>query len=250
MGIKLMITTVFLCITVISTSPVWNRSLEIRLQSVENHTDNIHSQISYLKENDEDILTRLEMNTNQINILSNAQATNLKYYRETSNKSMKKLDSLTQKYDSLLEKYETLENKISKLNQCPPGWFPYMNSCYILKKEAVDWFQARKWCRNNQAKLVEYSDMDEVTFVLSTARSYHYWGTSAWAGFWVGANDLQHEGVFKWSSSNINLHWRYWLPGQPDSISVDEDCIMTLVNNKGKWNDAPCELKLNFVCEK
>jgi hypothetical protein len=98
---------------VISTSPVWNRSLEIRLQSVENHTDNIQSQISYLKYNDEDILTRLAMNTNLINILSNALATNLKYYQETSNKSicMKQLDSLTQKYDSLLEKYETLETR-------------------------------------------------------------------------------------------------------------------------------------------
>ncbi|XP_060571127.1 low affinity immunoglobulin epsilon Fc receptor-like [Ruditapes philippinarum] len=246
MGIKLMITTVFLCITVISTSPVWNRSLEIRLQSVENHTDNIQSQMSYLKENDEDIWTRLAMNTNLINILSNAQATNLKNYRETSNNSicMKQLDSLTQKYDSLLEKYETLENK-----KCPSGWFPYMNSCYILKKEAVDWFQAQEWCKKNEAKLVEYSDMDEVTFVLSTARSYHYWGTRNWAGFWVGATDLQHEGVFKWSSSHNNLHFNYWLQGQPDKISVDEDCMVTQVNQQGKWNYAPCKGKLNFVCE-
>jgi hypothetical protein len=119
-----------------------------------------------------------------------------------------------------------------------------------LKKEAVDWYQAQEWCQKNDAKLVEYSDMDEVTFVISTAKAYRNWRTIDWAGFWVGAHDLQHEGVFKWSTSHIQVHFNYWLPGQPDSNSVDEDCMMTLVNKQGKWNDAPCDRKLYFVCEK
>jgi hypothetical protein len=153
--------------------------------------------VSNFQNYDADILNCLETCNNFVWNISQILFPKVKQCQEVSNKSIEKTDSLTQKYEILFKKYEALEKEISKLNQCPPGWFPYMNSCYILKKEAADWFQARKWCRNNQAKLVEYSDMDEVTFVLSTARSYHYWGTSDWARFWVGANDHQHEGDFK-----------------------------------------------------
>ncbi|XP_060571129.1 low affinity immunoglobulin epsilon Fc receptor-like [Ruditapes philippinarum] len=254
MEIKLMLAIVFLCTAVISATAGSNRSLEVNLQSllqsVGNHIDNIESQISNLKDFDKDTGSRLAMNTNETNILRDAQSTNMKRYQETSNKCIEKTDSLTQKYEILLKKYEALETKISKLNQCPTSWFPYMNSCYILKKEAADWYQAQEWCQKNEAKLVEYSDMDEVTFVLSKAKADHYWDTSNWVGFWVGANDLQKEGVFKWSTSRIRVHLENWLPGQPDKISSEEDCMQTLVNQQGKWNDAPCDRKLNFMCEK
>jgi hypothetical protein len=139
----------------ISATALSNISSEVNLQSVWNHIDNIDSQISNLTDFDKYIGSKLATNENGINILSDA----LQHFQETSNKCIEKTDSLTQKYEILLKKYEalaakTLTAKISKPKHCQSGWFPYMNSCYILMKEEVDWFQARKWCRNNRAKLV------------------------------------------------------------------------------------------------
>ncbi|XP_021371884.1 mannose-binding protein-like [Mizuhopecten yessoensis] len=61
---------------------------------------------------------------------------------------------------------------------------------------------------------------------------------------YVGATDKQTEGLYLWSTgANLTTNW---LPGEPNSFRVEEDCVVVL--NTG-FNDFPCEEKANFVCE-
>lgn len=166
--------------------------------------------------------------------------------------SAEEISDLQFQLSVLNAKYESLQHKVNELTGCPPQWYLFLDSCYYLSPLKHDWFSALDWCRIKDGYLVEYSSMAEVKFVQVMAETQTTWSNNVWDGFWVGANDSDVEGKWKTSYGGTELSEgvQFWLYGQPDSISVDEDCMLSLVNRNGRWNDAPCSRHLKFVCEK
>jgi cysteine-rich repeat protein len=64
---------------------------------------------------------------------------------------------------------------------------------------------------------------------------------------WIGANDLQTEGSFGWSSGDA---WGYtlWAVGEPDDSDGSNDCV--IINADGEWRDWDCSAQLGYVCER
>lgn len=64
---------------------------------------------------------------------------------------------------------------------------------------------------------------------------------------WIGLNDQEEEGQFKWENSNLPVTFSNWLPGQPDG-NEHKNCVDMLQD--GTWNDRYCTHNNFFVCER
>ena len=64
---------------------------------------------------------------------------------------------------------------------------------------------------------------------------------------WIGANDIEKEGTFVWTDGT-QVTTTYWYPGQP--YGTNSDCVRTNYKEEGGWNDAPCDEKMIFLCQK
>jgi hypothetical protein len=68
---------------------------------------------------------------------------------------------------------------------------------------------------------------------------------------WTGGNDIEVEGQYRWSFSNVTLNFTSWRPNQPSVISprraLPENCIDLTKN--GGWNDKVCSYLSSFICE-
>ena len=71
---------------------------------------------------------------------------------------------------------------------------------------------------------------------------------------WLGVNDIDEEGQFKYRSDNSTLVFENWNSYEPNDIYDNEDCAVVSEGHDGidteKWNDIPCDEVLPFVCEK
>ena len=71
---------------------------------------------------------------------------------------------------------------------------------------------------------------------------------------WLGSNDLEVEGTFKYSAgpeAGSNVVFFAWGGGQPDNAGDNEDCMqlweaLPLPNNQ---NDRPCSVLMPYVIE-
>ncbi|VDI73478.1 Hypothetical predicted protein [Mytilus galloprovincialis] len=64
---------------------------------------------------------------------------------------------------------------------------------------------------------------------------------------WLGGTDMDSEGNWIWDDSKTPLNLTFWRPGEPNDAGGEEDC---LASHTGVWNDIPCTLEAQFVCEK
>ena len=67
--------------------------------------------------------------------------------------------------------------------------------------------------------------------------------------FWLGASDLQTEGVWSWTRGNDRFQYKYWQVGEPNNEGGNENCLAFGHSTGFKWNDINCQNKLNFICE-
>ena len=58
--------------------------------------------------------------------------------------------------------------------------------------------------------------------------------------FWLGASDLESEGVFRWFYDGQELSRDMWSPGEPGTSDTEENCVQ-LDHNRVKFSDADCE---------
>lgn len=56
--------------------------------------------------------------------------------------------------------------------------------------------------------------------------------------FWIGMNDLEQEGVWRWSSGEP-LVFQNWAPGEPNDHLGVEDVAHVMADQQGRWNDGP-----------
>jgi hypothetical protein len=68
------------------------------------------------------------------------------------------------------------------------------------------------------------------------------------AYYLIGLNDIQEEGNWVWIGSKTQASYINWRPTEPNN-GVDENCVV-IDGTVGQWNDTPCHLAYNYICEK
>merc|ERR1711957_199865 len=63
---------------------------------------------------------------------------------------------------------------------------------------------------------------------------------------WIGLNDQEKEGSYKWMGVAKGNNFRSWNKGEPNN-SRNEDCVEMF--KSGKWNDLKCSTPRPFFCQ-
>ncbi|XP_048727620.2 perlucin-like isoform X2 [Ostrea edulis] len=129
--------------------------------------------------------------------------------------------------------------------QCPSGWKHRGNSCYAFFLDVPDgWTEAMLYCRALNAKLVEIETEMENEFLRIYLMDHGYTKY-----FWIGLTDALVEGRWVWETTQTTPTYTNWGPGEPNDSEHHEDCVH-MYPSSFHWNDAPCNNKYSFICEK
>ncbi|XP_075759110.1 CD209 antigen-like protein C isoform X2 [Pelodiscus sinensis] len=126
---------------------------------------------------------------------------------------------------------------------CPYQWISNNRSCYFFSQTAQSWNQSRKECQKEQADLVVIVDREEQDFLAKKQN---------WVEYWIGLTDAKQEALWTWvDGTTLNPMESFWDSPQPDNYLNNEDCAsLTSKQNLHNWNDAPCNKRYFYICEK
>ncbi|CAG2197847.1 unnamed protein product [Mytilus edulis] len=126
---------------------------------------------------------------------------------------------------------------------CPPSWDLFEGNCYLVSQDQKYWHDSKVYCEEQQSMLVEVISENENNFLKGMA-------DEDMAFYWIGATDIDTEGVWIWDKSQTVLTFTDWFPGQPDSNFDNQNCLQLVKKFGYKWDDFPCERLHAFICEK
>ena len=71
----------------------------------------------------------------------------------------------------------------------------------------------------------------------------------ATGGYWLGFNDIDAEGQWKWSNGEPST-WTNWKHPEPNNAGSNEHCLRVYMGqHKGKWLDTRCNERVAYVCK-
>ena len=124
----------------------------------------------------------------------------------------------------------------------------FSSSSYAVFDKKRNWSDALSFCQRIGADLVKIESQGENEFINAT------WLLSL-EKMWIGLNDLEVEGVWKWSdSTNLDVYsnWGYREP----SKGKNQHCVVLIRGFMredffdAQWNDVRCERTFFYLCEK
>ncbi|XP_078526206.1 hepatic lectin-like [Lissotriton helveticus] len=132
---------------------------------------------------------------------------------------------------------------------CPTDWLLYNGKCYFFSQNTLTWDGSRSECLTSQADLLIINDQMEQLFISNKTKN---------ESLWIGLTDRDQEGVWKWVKGLSLQSEAFWGCNQPDNSDNSgnaEDCatvgsITYCGGASSRWNDARCEKKYKFICEK
>ena len=132
----------------------------------------------------------------------------------------------------------------------PPDYVQVGGEHYYISDKPLSWSLAQYSCMNKEGEqnlseqsihfpapghLIELPTTEKLTrlqrFLLTRATN---------RTFWLGASDLESEGIFRWFYDGAELSRDMWSPGEPGRSDTEENCVQldqTLV----RFSDADCE---------
>jgi hypothetical protein len=128
----------------------------------------------------------------------------------------------------------------SRGRECPPlSW--YVNGkCYRLTDAAANWEESQQRCKayGDTFNLASFHSQEDFFWVTTMLRIR----TGIDQIFWLGLNDIEKEGNFKWIDGT-NVDYVEWQQMEPNDRIGAEDCVVSHWP-KGemvvRWNDVPC----------
>uniref|UniRef100_A0A4W3GGY2 C-type lectin domain-containing protein n=1 Tax=Callorhinchus milii TaxID=7868 RepID=A0A4W3GGY2_CALMI len=123
------------------------------------------------------------------------------------------------------------------------GWNLIVQNCKSLK-QIIFYFKATCALVVAEATLPSIHTEKQNDFLhdlVSNATKHHD------RPFWIGFNDINVEGNFKWSDGS-KINFINWYNEVPDDFNEHEDCVHMNHHIPKKWNDLPCDEKLPYVC--
>jgi len=126
---------------------------------------------------------------------------------------------------------------------CPCTVQTFRDHSYLLCPGGNEWTEARDACRAVGYDLLTVDDsLENEAMAESIAASLG--GADTWMGF----NDRDDEGVWRWQSGG-GTGYTHWDSDQPDNAWLREDCALFWHDASGLWNDANCDDDAAYVCE-
>ncbi|XP_062598632.1 perlucin-like [Saccostrea cucullata] len=144
-----------------------------------------------------------------------------------------------------------IEKGYTQVDTCRGGWEFFQESCYYFGTQKATWPEAEAYCMSMNSMLTEIETNVENNFLESRLRAIHNHTSTTdqnEVSYWLGGNDIEIEGVFKWVKSDAPLIFTDWNPGQPDDAN-GEDCMELRGAFHYHWNDLPCTVPHHFICE-
>uniref|UniRef100_A0A7M5UY77 C-type lectin domain-containing protein n=1 Tax=Clytia hemisphaerica TaxID=252671 RepID=A0A7M5UY77_9CNID len=152
------------------------------------------------------------------------------------------------------------EERACNTNPCPgcrSGWTQRDHECFMYIPTQRTWSDAESDCVVKGGHLVTVYNGDRKQFIIDTFLK------ASNTEIWIGMNDRDTEGVFKWVSGVMYVagqnYYDDWGPDEPNNMDQtpfgypgqDEDCVQmkTQDNFQWRWNDELCESNLSYVCE-
>ncbi|XP_034543082.1 CD209 antigen-like protein A [Notolabrus celidotus] len=173
----------------------------------------------------------------------NAQARDKNLLENRISELNNMIKTVQEERDRLRVRVRELEGCLSD-SSCPAGWKEINSRCYFLSTESKTWQDSRNYCQSQAADLVVINSMQEQ-------RALYRLDGDSYLLFWIGLHDT--AGTFRWVDGSA-LAAPFWQSGQPDHGGPNniEDCVEMYHRSPelANWNDARCEDKRKWLCEK
>jgi glucose/arabinose dehydrogenase len=104
----------------------------------------------------------------------------------------------------------------------------YNGDRYFLTSGALTWEQAQAEAQSRGGNLVTINNAAEETWLRQT------FGTTE--GFWIGINDRDVEGQFRWVSGEA-VTYTNWAPGEPNNWQGNQDFGRMNFGSSRRWDD-------------
>ena len=112
---------------------------------------------------------------------------------------------------------------------CEEGWEKHNNHCYYWVTEKMNWTTAEDFCQEEGGHLASVSSNETMGFVLLGAHSRNL------KYIWLGGNDVEQEGVWKWTDCttwDLELWGTTGQPDKPDRFTIVPDFVKSDIINK------------------
>merc|ERR1711864_68140 len=124
--------------------------------------------------------------------------------------------------------------------KCPDAWWTFGNSCYHNSGAAMNWADARRYCLEIGAYLVEIDTEEEETALLGAFNVYD-------EDYWIGLTDQESEGEWIWADLGAPPKYTAWSAGEPNG-GEEENCAVLFdayednhLDIRPLWIDANCD---------
>ncbi|XP_055865612.1 C-type lectin lectoxin-Lio2-like [Biomphalaria glabrata] len=118
--------------------------------------------------------------------------------------------------------------------------------CYKIFYTMLNWQDSQMECFKNffRGILAEPRTNDEIDKLWNLLKSKSI-NTA-----WIGANDINKESNFIWSSDNSSFLNSTWMLSQPDDSGKNEDCVEIRTDRESKYtNDNQCTVRSHHLCQ-
>lgn len=124
----------------------------------------------------------------------------------------------------------------------------YLYKFVIIQQEWLSWPDAEIYCHEVESgHLLSISGPRENSVILKHTQALRR--TYGYSRLWIGANDFQSVGQFRWIDGSP-FNYTRWARGQPTRNRVDADCVSTTIYPySGNWYADNCLYQKPFACK-
>ncbi|PVD31937.1 hypothetical protein C0Q70_07363 [Pomacea canaliculata] len=185
--------------------------------------------LSGLQQITSDLRTTLTSNVQKLTNLTSKtelRVSELEKKLSAIHNTLNRLETNTNKLLKAIRSYMSAIYKATPEAQCllKTGYVWYQRTCLKVSTTCEKYATAKANCEADGAHLydVKYPVLDEerVRFAVKQAGL-----SSTPIAFWVGGNDLEVEGDYRWSDGTPLPSFKLWETGQPSDNDDGEDCI-------------------------
>ncbi|XP_016997649.2 C-type lectin 37Da-like [Drosophila takahashii] len=116
---------------------------------------------------------------------------------------------------------------------------------YLIVREDVNWYAAYESCRQKDAFLISFDDLEELNLI-----AQYLVDTDADVSYWTSGADLAEQDKHKWFSNGRALSSDLWLPGEPNNSGNVERCVEFGIRLEVPGlNDRNCIRLNSYICK-
>ncbi|CAG2215091.1 CSPG3 [Mytilus edulis] len=125
-------------------------------------------------------------------------------------------------------------------NACSYGWEVFGSHCYYFGRDQKNWTGAKEFCEKSDSNLARIETPEENEWLYN-----HREKEDMWTG---GIRSFYDD--FIWYDNREDMLYTNWNFMEPSNSYDNEDCMLLLITNSGRWNDRKCSTEAEFICEK